>query len=67
MKYNHKTSQNQNFTSLVWHSLLHFHLLSHMAVHHHQHRSPNGAACLSVICRQPSFPGCCTLCVEQSA
>jgi len=32
-----------------------------------QQRSPDGAACQTVICRQPSFPGCCTLCVEQSA
>jgi len=32
-----------------------------------QHQSPDGAACQTVICRQPSFPGCCALCVEQSA
>ena len=32
-----------------------------------QRRLPDGAACQAVICRQPSFPVCCTSRVEQPA
>jgi len=32
-----------------------------------QHWLPGDAACQAVICRQPSFPGCCTSRVEQPA
>jgi len=32
-----------------------------------QHRLPGGAAHQAVICRQPSFPGCCTSRLEQPA